>query len=127
MATTPHENGGTTFSFDGDFITVTNISYSLTDPTADNTIDVSHLGLTTGASALTMNRPLKGAAGDTGREVTIEYLGKDVFNDGATGTLVINANGTSLLSAAATVASSTLTFATNDVVKGVATFKVARV
>jgi hypothetical protein len=83
--------------------------------------------LTAGASTLTIDRPLKGAAGDTGREVTIEYLGKNVFSDGATGTLAITANGVQLLSANATVASSSLTFAVNDVVKGQATFRVARV
>lgn len=127
MAVTPHDSSGTTFSFGGTAFTVTSIAYNLTDPATDDKIDVSHLGLTAGNSVLTQDRPLKGSATDTGREVTIEYLGTNIIADASTGTLVISAAGSSFLSAAATVASSSVTFAVNDAVKGQATFKVARV
>jgi hypothetical protein len=124
MASTPHDSTGTTFTFAGTGYTVTSITYSLSDVTGGDTIDVSHLGLTAGASVLTQARPLAGSATDTGREVSIEYIGSSVISDGATGTLAI-AGGISL-SKAATVSSSSVTLAVNDVIKGSATFKVAR-
>ena len=124
MASTPHGGSGTTFTFAGTGYTVTNITYSLNDTAANDTIDISHLGLTVGAAVATMDRPLKGSAGDTGREVSIDYIGSGVIADGATGTLVI-AGGLSL-SAAATVSSSSVTLAVNDVIRGSATFRVAR-
>ena len=121
---TPHDSSGTNFSFAGVTYTVTQITYNLNDVAAGDTIDVSHLGLTTGAQVATMDRPLKGSATDTGREVTIEYLGNTVINDAATGTLAIS--GGISLSKAATVSSSSVTLATNDVIRGSATFRVAR-
>lgn len=124
MASTPHDSTGTTFTFAGTGYTVTSITYSLSDVTGGDTIDVSHLGLTAGASVLTQARPLAGSATDTGREVSIEYIGSSVITDGLTGTLAI-AGGISL-SKAATVSSSSVTLAVNDVIKGSATFKVAR-
>lgn len=126
MAITPHDSSGTTFTFASNGYTVTNIVYNLADPATDNTIDVSHLGLTAGNSVLTQDRPLTGNATDTGRQVTIEYLGKGILADASTGTLVIMHSGTQFLSAASTVVSSSVTFALNDVVKGTAVFKVAR-
>ena len=124
MAVTPHDSTGTTFTFAGTGYTVTNITYSLTDTAANDTIDISHLGLTTGAAVQTQNRPLAGSATDTGREVQIDFIGSAPITDGATGTLVI-AGGLSL-SKAATVSASSITLTVNDVVKGSATFKVAR-
>lgn len=126
MAITPHDSTGTVFNFAGTAFTVTNIVFNLADPATDDKIDVSHLGLTVGASVETMDRPLKGAANDTGREVTIEYLGKNIIEDASTGTLTITHAGVSFLSKAATVASSSVTFATNAAITGQATFKVAR-
>lgn len=126
MAITPHDSTGTVFVFAGSTFTVTNIVYNLADPATDDKIDVSHLGLTVGASVETMDRPLKGAVNDTGREVTIEYLGKNIIEDASTGTLTITHAGVSFLSKAATVASSSVTFATNAAITGQATFKVAR-
>jgi methionine aminopeptidase len=127
MSATPHDGSGTTFSFGGTAFTVTNIVVSNTDPAADDTIDVSHLGLTTGNSVRTIQRPLQGSATDTGREVVVDYLGTNIIKDAITGTLVLTVGGGSpAISAAATVASSTLTFATNDAVRGQVTFKVAR-
>ena len=124
MAATPHDSSGTTFTFAGTGYTVTSITYSLNDVTGGDTIDVSHLGLTTGSSVLTQSRPLQGSATDTGREVSIEYIGSSVIVDGTTGTLSIT--GGISLSKDATVASSSVTLAVNDVIKGSATFRVAR-
>ena len=126
MAITPHDSTGTVFTFNAAAFTVTNIVYNLADPATDNTIDVSHLGLTAGSPVLTQDRPLTGNATDTGRQVTIEYLGKDIVADAATGTLVITHAGAAFLSKASTVVSSSVTFAANDVIKGTAVFKVAR-
>jgi hypothetical protein len=117
---------GTTLTFAGTNYTVTNVTYSMTDVAAGDTIDVSHLSQSAGSSVLTMDRPLRGSATDTGREVSMEYLGNAPITDGSTGTLVI-AGGPLSLSAAATVSSSSVTLAVNDVVRGQATFRVARV
>ena len=124
MAVTPHDSTGTTFSFASVNYTVTNLVYNLNDVNAADTIDVSHLGQTAGEAVLTQDRPLTGSATDTGREVQIDYIGNAVIADGATGTLTI-AGGLSL-SKAATVSSSSVTLAVNDVVRGSATFRVAR-
>jgi hypothetical protein len=126
MAITPHDGAGTVFTFGGTAFTVTNIVYNLADPATDNTIDVSHLGLTAGNSVETMDRPLTGNATDTGRQVTIDYLGKAVVADASSAALVITHAGASFLSKNATVVSSSVTLATNDVIKGQAVFKVAR-
>jgi len=121
---TPHAGSGTTFSFAGTNYTVTNITYTLTDVNAADTIDISHLGQSAGSAVLTLDRPLTGAANDTGREVQIDYIGSAVISDGATGTLAIT--GGISLSKAATVSSSSVTLAVNDVIRGSATFRVAR-
>jgi hypothetical protein len=121
---TPHAGSGTTFTFAGTGYTVTNITYSLNDTAANDTIDISHLGLTVGAAVLTLDRPLSGSATDTGREVQIDYIGSGVIADGATGTLAIT--GGLSLSKAATVSASSVTLAVNDVIRGSATFRVAR-
>ena len=126
MAATPHDGTGTVFSFGGTAFTVTNIVVTNTDPSADDTIDVSHLGITAGNSVKTISRPLKGSATDTGREVVVDYLGTNIIKDASTGTLVLTVGGSAAISAAATVASSTLTFATNDAVRGQVTFRVDR-
>jgi len=116
---------GTTLTFAGSSYTVTSITYSMNDVSAGDTIDVSHLGQSAGSNVLTMDRPLKGSATDTGREVSIEYLGTAPITDGATGTLAIT--GGMSLSAAATVSSSSVTLTVNDATRGQATFRVARV
>lgn len=126
MAATPHDGSGTTFSFGGTAFTVTNIVVTNTDPAADDTIDVSHLGLTAGNSVRTISRPLQGSATDTGREVVVDYLGTNIIRDASTGTLVLTVGAVQAISAAATVSSSTLTLATNDAVRGQVTFRVAR-
>ena len=126
MAATPHDGTGTVFSFGGTAFSVTNIVVTNTDPAADDTIDVSHLGLTAGNSVRTISRPLQGSATDTGREVVVDYLGTNIIRDASTGTLVLTVGSVQAISAAATVSSSTLTFATNDAVRGQVTFRVAR-
>lgn len=125
MAATPHDSSGTTFTFAGTGYTVTNIVYSLTDVSGSgDTIDISHLGQTTGASILTQARPLKGTTGgDTGKEVSIDYIGSAAIVGGTTGTLSITGGLT--VSGNATCSSSSVTLAVNDVIKGSATFRLA--
>ena len=126
MAATPHDSSGTTFSFAGSNYTVTNITYTIADNNATDNIDVSHLAQTAGQTVLTLSRPLKGSAGDTGKEVTIDYLanaGATPISQSATGTLTITGGIT--LSAGATCKSSSVTLATNDAIKGSASFQVA--
>lgn len=124
MPYTPHDGSGTTFSFAGSTYTVTSITYSITDQAAADQIDVSHLGQTTGATVLTLARPLKGSAGDTGKEVTIEYLAASgtPISQGATGTLAITGGIT--LSVTSTCKSSSVTLTVNDAVRGSAAFQV---
>lgn len=124
MSATPHDGSGTTVTFPGFTGSVTNIVYNQNDVGAGDTIDISHLGLTAGASVLTKDRPLKGSATDTGREVQLDYIGTGGIADGSTGTLVIAGGLT--LSKVATVSSSSQTLAVNDVIRGSVTFRVAR-
>jgi hypothetical protein len=126
MPATPHDGSGSTFTFAGVAYTVTNITYTIADNNATDNIEVSHLGQTTGQTVLTMSRPLKGSAGDTGKEVTIDYLanaGATPIAQGASGALAIAGGIT--LSANATCKSSTITLAVNDANKGSASFQVA--
>jgi hypothetical protein len=124
MPYTPHDSSGTTFSFGGTTFTVTSITYSITDNAATDQIDVSHLGQTTGATVLTLARPLKGSAGDTGKEVSIEYMPNSgaPIAQGQTGTLTIAGGIT--LSVTATCKNSSVTLAINDAVRGSAAFQV---
>jgi hypothetical protein len=122
----PSHAQGTTVNFAGIGYTVTSITYSMTDVAAGDTIDVSHLGQSAGSAVATMDRPLKGSATDTGREVSIEYLGNLPIVDGTTGSLAIT-GGAFSLTANATCSSSSVTLAVNDAIRGQATFRVARV
>ena len=126
--TTPHAGTGTTLLLGNTAYTVTNIVINYNDPTADQEkIDVSHLGLTQGASIATLDRPLQGSTTDTGRTVQFDYLGRTIIADASTGTCTITVAGTALLSAIAfTVNASTLTLATNDAIRGQATLRIAR-
>jgi hypothetical protein len=47
----------------------------MTDVAAGDTIDISHLGITAGNSVADDGPAAPGSATDTGREVSIEYLG----------------------------------------------------
>jgi hypothetical protein len=131
MSATPHDGTGTVLRLGADQYTVTNIVISFTDPNADaEKIDVSHLGLTTGASIRTIDRPLQGSISDTGRTVQFDYLGRTIIADASTGTCAITVGGTALTgfaSVAYTVNASTLTLATNDAIRGQATIRLARV
>lgn len=129
MAATPHDSTGTSLKLGATGYTVTNIVITYTDPNAGaEKIDVSHLGLTTGNSVLTQDKPLQGSTTDTGRQVQFDYLGNSVIADASTGTCTIITGGVTLLSGVAyTVNSSTLTMATNDAIRGQATIRIARV
>lgn len=133
MSATPHDvvgtSLGTMLTLGVTNYTVSNIVITYNDPNADQEkIDVSHLGLTTGAQLATIDRPLKGSTTDTGRSVQFNYLGKSIIADGATGTCNITTGGTPLLAGVAyTVNSSTLTLAVNDAIRGQATIRIARV
>lgn len=125
MGTTPHAGSGTTFSFAGTNYTVTSITYTIgaTGGGADN-IDISHLGQTTGESVKTMSRPLVGTqGGDTGKTVSIEYIGTNVIAQNTTGTLAISGGIT--ISATATCNSSSVTLTVNDAIRGSAEFQLA--
>lgn len=116
---------GVGFSFAGSTYTVTSITYSL-GQTGGGTdqIDASHLGLTTGASVISLPRPLKGTqGGDTGKTVSIEFIGTAPIAQDATGTLVIS--GPVSVSATATCQSSSVTLTVNDIVRGSAEFQLA--
>lgn len=125
---TPHDGAGTVLTFAGSTYTVTNIVVSATDPTAeDEKINVAHLGQTVGETARTLDLPLAGSvSGDTGQTVQFDYIGRTLIADRTTGTLAITVAGTSLLSRAGTVQSSTLTLATQDAIRGQATIRIAR-
>jgi hypothetical protein len=128
MADTPHDGTGTVLKLGATNYTATNIVITYTDPNAGaEKIDVSHLGLTTGASILTQDKPLQGSTTDTGRQIQFDYIGKTIIADASTGTCSIFIGGTALLGTVAyTVNSSTLTLATNDAIKGQATLRIAR-
>lgn len=127
MALTPHDSSGTTFDFKGTKYTVTNITYTLgaVGGAGGDKIDVSHLAQTTGEAVLTMNRPLIGSAGggDTGKSVSIEYLGTAPIAQNSSGQLVIT--GPLNISATATCNSSSVTLSVNDVIRGTAEFALA--
>lgn len=128
---TPHDSPGTVLNLFGTTYVVTNIVFSNTNPAEgeEAQIDVAHLGQTTGQSAARLDRPLviPAADGGSGRQVTFDYIGKTLILDGSTGTVTITSGGTNLLLAKpATVQSSTLTLATNDVIRGQAVVSVAR-
>lgn len=125
MGTTPHAGSGTTFSFLGTNYTVTSITYTVgsTGGGADN-IDISHLGQTVGESVKTMSRPLVGTqGGDTGKTVSIEYIGTNYIAQNASGTLAITGGLT--ISSIATCNSSSVTLGVNDAIRGSAEFQLA--
>jgi hypothetical protein len=139
---TPHDTAGATKltlgGGDGTVATanffISNIVLSNTNPSAgaDDQIDVAHLGQTTGELAARLKRPLVVPADDggSGRQLTFDYIGKSILFDGATGTYHITVANLTLAggntAAYFTVQSSTLTLATNDVIRGQATLTLAR-
>lgn len=125
MSATPHSGSGTTFSFGGVNYTVTSITYTIgATGGGTDSIDVSHLGQTTGESVKSLARPLVGTqGGDTGKSVSIEYIGTSVIAQNATGTLAIT--GGISVSAVATCNSSSVTLTVNDAIRGSAEFQLA--
>ena len=126
MASTPHDSSGTSVTFPGFTGTVTGLTFSQTEVAngAGDVIDISHLALTVGALLLTQNRPLKGSgSSDTGKVISMEYIGTGILGGGNSGTLVISGGLT--VNAVATVVSSSVTLAVNDVIRGSAEFRVA--
>lgn len=127
MAVTPHDGSGTVFTFAGTTYTVTSITYTIGSTGGANAdaIDISHLGQTTGATVLSQSRPLTGSAGttDTGKSVSIEYIGNSVIAQNTTGSLSIS--GGISVTANATCNSSSVTLTVNDVVRGSADFSLA--
>jgi len=124
MATTPHDSSGTTFVFAGTTFTVTNITINFSDVSGQtDRIDISHLGQTTGETMATQKRPLVGSpTGETGKEVSFDYIGTTQLAGGTTGSYSLA--GGSSLSGTATIVSSSLTLSVNDVVRGSATVRV---
>jgi len=127
---TPHDGTGTILRFGALQYTVSNVAFAFTNPgdAADSNIDVGHLGQSAGEQLATLARPLVVPADDggSGRNITFDYIGKSILLDGSTGTVYIAIGGTALIGSTAaggtaffaTVASSTLTLATNDAVRG---------
>lgn len=127
---TPHDGTGTVLRFGANAYTVTNVVISNTNPAAgaDASIDVGHLGQSTGELRASIATPLVVPADDggSGRQITFDYIGRSILLDGATATVFIAIGGTALVGSSgaggtafvATVASSTLTLATNDAVRG---------
>jgi hypothetical protein len=113
---------------------ISNIVIANTNPAAaaDSQIDVAHLAQTVGELAARVSRPLVIPAddGSSGRQVTFDYIGKNILLDGSTGTYHIQVANATLLGGNTasffTVQSSTLTLATNDVIRGQAVLTVAR-
>lgn len=130
MAATPHDSSGTSLKFPNtaasNAYTITNVQYNLADPQAGDKIDISHLGLTTGAAQLYQDRPLAPSGADTGRELSFDYIGTTVIADGSSGTITVT-GGLSLSGVAATVLNSQVTLALNDVIRGSATLRLARI
>jgi hypothetical protein len=122
MSTYSH---GATVSFASVTYTVTNLTVNFSDVSGEtDRIDVSHIGQSTGSTFLTVKRPLVGSpTGETGKEVSFDYIGTTQLVGGTTGTFTLG--GSASLSGAATVVSSSITLAVNDVVRGSATLRVA--
>jgi hypothetical protein len=121
MAVTPHDGTGTTLVFGGTTFTVTNLTLNYSD--VQDRIDISNLGQTTGEQVASQEAPLVGTADDTGVEISFDYIGTTELEGNTSGTLIVA--GGLALSRAATVASSNVTLAVNDVIRGSATLRVA--
>ena len=121
MAITPHDSPGTTLVFGGTTFTVTNVTLNYND--VRDRIDISHLGQTTGEQLASQDAPLVGTADDTGVEISFDYIGRTELEGNTSGTLTVA--GCLTLSRGATVASSNVTLAVNDVIRGSATLRVA--
>jgi len=124
MATTPHDSSGSGLTIGSSTFTLTSVTVNFSDVSGEtDRIDVSHLGQTTGEEILTQARPLIGSAtGETGKELSFDYIGTTQLAGGTTGTYSLT--GPVALSGNATVVSSSVTLAVNDVVRGSATVRI---
>jgi hypothetical protein len=125
MATTPHDSPGTGLTIGSSTFTLTSVTVNFSDVSGESDrIDVSHLGQTTGEEILTQARPLTGSAtGETGKELSFDYIGTTQLAGGTTGAYSLT--GPVSLSGNATVLSSSVTLAVNDVVRGSATVRIS--
>jgi len=125
MATTPHDSSATGLTIGSSTFTLTSVTVNFTDVSGEtDRIDVSHLGQTTGEEILTVARPLIGSAsGETGKELSFDYIGTTQLAGGTTGAYSLT--GAVALSGNATVLSSSVTLAVNDVVRGSATVRIS--
>jgi len=115
---------GVGVSFQGNNLTATSITYTLGSTGGDDQADGSHLGLTTGASVISLPRPLIGTpGGDTGKTISIEFLGTVPIAQNASGTLVITGGFGGINVTNATCRSSSVTLTVNDLVRGTAEFQ----
>jgi len=117
---------GIGFSFAGSTFTVTSVTFTLGDTGGgSDQIDASHLGLTTGASVISLPRPLLGSpGGDTGKSISIEYIGTAPIAQNASGTLSLTGPFTTV-TGNATCNSSSITLTVNDIIRGSAEFQLA--
>ena len=124
MATTPHDSSGTGLTIGSSTFTLTSVTINFSDVSGEtDRIDVSHLGQTAGEAILTQARPLTGSAtGETGKELSFDYIGTTQLAGGTTGAYSLT--GGVSLSGDATVISSSVTLAVNDVVRGSATVRI---
>ncbi len=124
MATTPHDSPGTGLTIGSSTLTLTSVTVNFSDVSGEtDRIDVSHLGQTAGEAILTQARPLTGSAtGETGKELSFDYIGTTQLAGGTTGPYSLT--GAVSLSGDATVVSSSVTLAVNDVVRGSATVRI---
>jgi hypothetical protein len=125
MAATPHDSSGTTLTVAGSTFTVTSITVNFSDVSGNtDPIDISHLGQSAGSTILTQKRPLIGSAsGETGKELSFDYIGTTQLAGGTTGTYAIA--GGIALSGNCTVVSSSVTLAVNEVIRGSATVRIS--
>lgn len=116
---------GVTLAVGGTTFTVTNVTLSFSDVSGvSDPIDVSHLGLSTGATILTIPKPLKGtSSGETGKEISFDYIGTTQLAGGTTGTYSLG--GPITMTGNATVLSSSVTLALQEVVRGSATVRLS--
>lgn len=137
---TPHDGTGTTVTVvkqtvnpdgsrvDGDSVEyiVTSLQYNLSSQSnSGDEIDVSNIGQDYGEEVLTQPRPLVGSAsGETGREFQFDFIGTEVLDDDQECKLTIS--GPMNWTGTGKVTSSSVTLATNDVIRGSLTIAVER-
>ena len=105
----PTDSQGNNFVFTGSTFTATNVGVTL----GGDLLDTSHLGIASGGSRTYISPAL------IDNEITVDYLGTTLVAIGSSGNLSFG--GTTYT---ATCSASSLTYATGELIKGNATFKV---